>query len=416
MNNKFCARLACVAGLLISASVFAQPAVQCNSVAIAPGASGSVVCDYLGTGSGVVGGQFNIGIGNADVTIDSTACASGFTCPGTATDPFTVAFLNTSLMEVQDTTAAVTVNVTLSGTAVPGTMYPVTVSMESYGDAGGGMVAANGTMNGNITAQAGPGPGVLNVQPAMLPLTNAVNAAPTQGTITISNDGMAGDGTITPTCALMNQTGTATISITGTPGALAPGASTTVAANCSGTAAGSATADYMCTATSTMGTPTVTNDTTAITCTVAAGTPVPNPAGGSNVTVNVGPVVRGNAGTGTLTFTETANQGGSYDVSCTLDNNGGGAYAITSATSATGVSASSPFALTFSGQSTAADPQPAGAATCTYSNGATGTVSITLGIAIVPEIVPTLSQWGLIILTLILVGFGAIQMRRRASL
>ena len=102
-------------------------------------------------------------------------------------------------------------------------------------------------------------------------------------------------------------------------------------------------------------------------------------------------------------------------MSCVLTDDGMGAFAITSATTAT-VNGSTPYTFSVSGASSLVDPQPTGTATCTYSNGATGTVTIALGIALIPEIVPTMTEWGLILLTLALVGFGAFQLRRRAPL
>ena len=126
-------------------------------------------------------------------------------------------------------------------------------------------------------------------------------------------------------------------------------------------------------------------------------------------------MVRGSAGTASVSFTETNNSGGAYDVACTLDDDGAGAFAIAGAASAT-VDAATPFSFAVTGQSSAMDPQPTGMATCTYSNGAAGAVTIALGISLIPEIVPTMTEWGLIILTLALVGFGAFQLRRRTPL
>ncbi|MFK7955123.1 MAG: IPTL-CTERM sorting domain-containing protein [Lysobacterales bacterium] len=419
MKIKQCSRLLALAALLCSASAFAQPGLQCGTAIVGPGNSGSVVCDYLGTGSTATGGQFDLGIGNASITIDSFTCATGFTCPAVAADPSTIVFLDLSFSEVQDTTAAVTVNFTVdSMAATGGPAIPVVVSNEQYSADGINPITPVGTTNGAITVQAGPGPGILNVQPATLDLTADVNAPAGTGTITISNDGLAGDDTIVPSCSLGTPVATAgalgTVTVTTAPASLAPGASGTVTASCSGSMEGTTTVDYSCTATS-GGTPAVTNGTTAISCVVAAGTPSPNPAAGSTVTATVGPVVRGSAGVASVLFSETNNSGGAYTVTCTLDDNGGGAFALAGAATAT-VTGATPFNFQVTGQSSGTDPQPSGAATCTYSAGATGTVAINLGIALIPEIVPTMSEWGLIILTLALVGFGAFQLRRRTPL
>ncbi len=414
MNTKFIGRLGCVALALCASTAFSQPALQCGTANIAPGASGSVSCDYLGTGSTVVGGQVTLTIASADVTVDSYTCANGFTCPASGS-PANIIFADFGLQEFQDTANAIQVNVTVAGGAMAPQDVPVAISGEQYADAANAPVAASGSQDGNIRIQDGPGPGILNVQPAALGLGADVNAPAGTGVITISNDGAMGDATINPTCSLSALSGgaaaTTSINVTAAPASLAPGASGTVTASCSGTAVGQATADYTCSA----GAAVVTNATTAITCDIAVGTPNPNPAAGTTTSINVGPVTRGNSGVGALTFTETNNSGGSYDVSCVLTDDGMGAFAITSAATAT-VNAATPFTFAVSGTSTVTDPQPTGLATCTYSGDATGTVTINLGIALVPEIVPTMTEWGLILLTLALVGFGAFQLRRRAPL
>ncbi|MEM9532769.1 MAG: IPTL-CTERM sorting domain-containing protein [Pseudomonadota bacterium] len=398
MKPRTFASLAGAAGLLLSASAFAQPGVVCGTASIAPGGSGTLSCNYLGTGSGAVGFQFDIGIGNADVTIDSITCAAGVTCPGTPADPFTAAQFSATLTEIADVTDVVVLGLSVAGTATDGAMIPVTVSGEVYSDAALGTITPAGTTNGTITVSSGPtlnSSGPVDVGNVEVGMTGTANFTLT-----------AVDGTIGSIAC--TTSGAPEITVSAAPASIAVGSPATLTASCAPTAVGALAATHSCTSDAS-NSPT----TTAISCTGAVGIAQPNPAGGTMQTINIGPVVRGSAGSGSLTISNGANNGSMFDVACTITDDGMGAFTAAGATSATGIMFGNPFTFAVNGQSNNTDTQPTGTATCTYSNGATGVVTIALGIALVPEIVPTMTQWGLILMTLVLIGFGAFQLRRR---
>ncbi|MDJ0652882.1 MAG: IPTL-CTERM sorting domain-containing protein [Xanthomonadales bacterium] len=401
------------AGLLVSGSLWAgdvppTATISMETVTVGPGTGTFTVTynDTVGTPPDAGGFAFTINYDSAQFSVDPTTGCS-FTV-GTVCDTMTAGTVSYGLLgftPVADGTVLATI--TFDKTAAVAGSYPVTFAAGAvYNNTATFADEPLTTVDGNITVSTGPGPGILNVQPPTLALTAEVNGAAATGTITVSNDELAGGASITPSCSLGAVSGTGTITVTGTPGTLAPGTSSTVTANCSGTAVGTATATYTCTAAGAV----VTNDNTAITCDVATGVPLADPAPGSTVNLTVGPIIRGATGTGSLIFRELNNSGGSYDVSCNAIP--GTDFVYVGATSATGVTASTPFTLTVSGTSTAADPQPTATTTCDYTGGVTGTVTVVLGIGLVPEIVPTLSQWGLILMILTLVGFGAWQVRR----
>lgn len=420
--NVFSSRKTALALLLgiTSGAAIAVPRVDIGDGTAAAGATASVSLDFFGDGA-VASGDITFSYDPAFVTptlnCAATLGAVGHTVACNDTGTSIQVLINAPVVfpiPAAPDGSLGSIDFLIDAGQAEGASSDLTITAENYFNGGGTGVApdpADPSTNGTVTVQMGPGPGVLNVQPPTLDLAADVNAPAGTGVITISNDGVAGDADISPVCSLGTPTGGATVSVTAAPATLAPGASGMVTASCSGAAVGVTTVDYTCTA----GAATITNDTSAITCTIAMGTPAPNPAAGSAITATVGPVVRGSAGTASVSFTETNNSGGAYDVACTLDDDGAGAFAIAGAASAT-VDAATPFSFAVTGQSSAMDPQPTGMATCTYSNGAAGAVTIALGISLIPEIVPTMTEWGLIILTLALVGFGAFQLRRRTPL
>ncbi len=151
----------------------------------------------------------------------------------------------------------------------------------------------------------------------------------------------------------------------------------------------------------------------ALSCDGVPGAPVPAPSAGSTISATVGPVPAGASGSASATFSETAGTGGTYDVTCTITDNGGGAFTSTQDGMAFSVPSCGTANFVFTGQSAFSDPQPTGTASCVYSNGATGTVTVNLGIVLLPEIVPTLSQWGMIFMALVLGFFGFRAVRRQ---
>lgn len=410
---------------LSSGAAFAVPRVEIGDGTAAAGATASVSLDYFSDGA-VASGDFTFSYDPAFVTPTLNCAATlgtlGHTVACNDTGTAIQVLINAPVtfpIPVAPDGSLGSIGFLIAAGQMDGATSPLTITSENYFNGLGGGVTpdpADPSQNGSVTVQAGPGPGILNVQPPTLALTAEVGGAAGTGIITISNDGDPAtmDATITPSCSLGAVTGGGTISVSAAPASLAAGASGTVTASCSGAAAGTSTADYTCSATSS-GTPVVTNATTAITCVVAVGTPAPNPVAGSAAAISIGPVVRGNSGIGGLVFRETNASGGTYDVACVLTDDGAGAFAISGAASAT-VSSMAPYTFSVTGQSSLTDPQPTGSATCTYSGGATGAVTVSLGIQLIPEIVPTMSEWGLIILTLALVGFGAFQLRRRSPL
>lgn len=398
-----------ILGMTASVAIAGGPAVTIGSATVPVGTMNvPIALNFDTMGATVTGFGFNVVYDTANLTFTGCTPAMAITTCAELVMPGTI---NIGNLGAPPANPFVTLNFDASSAAVGA--YPLMAAAmpaPSYTD--GAFMDQSLTVNpGTLTVQAGPGPGVMDVTPAMVNLVNTVNGPASTQNLTIRNQGAMGDNTLTANCSLGGVTADPGVTLTVAPATgvmLAPGASTTRQASCSGTASGNASGTYTCN-----GGP-AGMDSSAVSCAVGAGVAVPAPPAGSMLTLPVGPVVRGQTGTGTQSFSETNNAGAGYDVTCNITNDGGGAFVLFGS-GMQSVPPGGTAGVTVQGTSSVFDPQPTGTMVCTYTNGATGTVTVTLIISLIPEIVPTLSQWGLILMILALVGVGAYRMRRRTN-
>ncbi len=183
-------------------TVLSQPATIVENISVQPGQTTTFNISYLGSGSGVTIGQFDINIGNPDVTVTNITCNSPlFLCalPG---DPFTTLFFDLAGSEVPDTPNAVTVTIDVSAMATP-QLVPVTLSAEQYLQPGMVDVPPNGSMNGSINIFI-PMPAYESTPDPLSTITFdtvIVGNTPDQETLSITNSGFAGT-TLTGSCTV----------------------------------------------------------------------------------------------------------------------------------------------------------------------------------------------------------------------
>ena len=281
--------------------------------------------------------------------------------------------------------------VTIDAGAAPG-VYPLPITPVGVSDPLGMDIMPDPTTynDGSITVVTGPS---LSAAPASVALTVPGNP---DDTITISASGGAVTGI---SCA---YTGQAAISVTGSvPATLADGASADVTATCSGATAGNFSGMFDCSSTDGGTT------STPISCAVGANaSPTFNPPNG-----------------GTLTIVVPA--GGQASGSVVFGNSGNAAYTVDSCSiTGTAFSSSTTFPITVNpGDSDAVvvmvqddGSNPTGSITCTLTvNSAPVTYTASLGVLVQAVTVPTLSQWAMILLALVLVGMGGMMLRKRGN-
>ncbi|MFK7958120.1 MAG: hypothetical protein AB8B96_18635, partial [Lysobacterales bacterium] len=147
--------------MMLPGMATAQPGVVGEMVQAAPGSNGNTLSlDYLGTGSGVESGFFDVEINSADITVTGLACAAPFFCPGPG-NFFSINFSDIGTT-VPDTNDAVVITFDVAPFATAGSSE-VRIQNESY-DMGGAMPAnPAGTSNGSIEVIPPPGISVARV-------------------------------------------------------------------------------------------------------------------------------------------------------------------------------------------------------------------------------------------------------------
>jgi len=390
-NNKMkfnkCALFFGACSLLIGSAAFAQNSLDGETVTTSFGASGQISFDYVDGGAGSLAWQATITIANPDITVTAITCTDpNVTCPGTASNMFNVAGFNAG--GIPSIVDAIVIDYDVADPATPAAA-PVTITNTA------GTITT--TTDGTINIVDGPS---LVATPANLALAAAVNATDTD-----TFDLSVMNGTVNNlACA---GTGDPEITYTGTiPTTLSDaGPPVTVTAACTSAAAGNFTSSFDCTfdGGGALSVP--------VTCAVTAGAAVPavDPVTGSTITI--GPLAPSASGDSPIVFSETNNQGTGYAVAnCVLAT--GTNFTI----DATGVMVPAGGSATITVTGTA--PADGTAATDTLTcdiNGVVGGYTANLEIALQPQIVPTLSQWAMIIMALALAGFGVVTMRRRAN-
>jgi hypothetical protein len=234
--------------------------------------------------------------------------------------------------------------------------------------------------------------------------------------LTLSNTAAAGAQDLTGLTCGFTQSAAA---ITASPVAvtsLAPGASTSVTFNCATTAAGSFSATYACDyTTDAAGQPATASYT--YTCDVTPPKSVVAPQVPSGTTLTRTALFGGSASF-SVGFNETANQGVDGGLTCSLAT--GTDFVLDSAMPAT-IPAGGSFSVMVTGSASSDPLNPIVTDTlnCTYTdtdNTAGVDVSYPLVLRSVnitrPVNVPTLSQWGMAIMALVLLGVGMVGFRR----
>jgi len=147
------ARLFLISSLFIYSfsDVFAQPAMVGEMQAVIPGQEIQLNFDYLGTGSNVVAGQFELDISTDQIQISSIICTAPFICSFDGNFPVTVAFLNIMPVEIPDTQNAITLMLQAAASVQPGTDLQIQINNELYVDVNSLPVAANNTQNGVLS-------------------------------------------------------------------------------------------------------------------------------------------------------------------------------------------------------------------------------------------------------------------------
>lgn len=363
--------------------------------------------DYRGTGSGVTTGRFRLEALDGAFDVTSIDCKAPFQCPESLAGEFVFSTLDGS--EVPDLEEAVRVTFDIGIALLDGAMQAISVSSEQYEDGVGNTILPTGSTAGEIAIQAGPGAGILNIEPATLSLISAINGPQVAGGIVISNDAGPGDFPFTPDCMLGPVTGSGTIIAEPFSALLNSNESVTAQVSCSGSSLGTSTATYSCTRPG-FG---AKNTTTQISCLVSGALPAPRPAAGSNAQLTFGPLTRGETATRTFTFTEVnAIPIVAYDVACEILGDSNDVFSIEGANSGT-VPGGGSLDILVSATALTSNIQPNARMECTYSNGAFGTVIVGLGISLQPETIPSASLWALVVLMFALLGVGAARLRYR---
>ncbi len=326
--------------VLLSGSVFAQPATIVGAASGQVGDTVVVSVDYLGTGSTVVGVQMDIGydtaataLGNADLTnCGGTLGGTTISCTQQANSIRLTGF-SATLTEIPDGSLG-TISFTIGNANAAPFTYNLTVQGEVYSDAALGTVAPNGSTNGAVNVVLGPQPDYSSapVGGTTIALNGAVGTNPTSDVV-ITNAGPAGAPALTGTCALSGADA-ASFSIT-TPAAInvAQGASQTMTVDCDATAATAATlnASLDCTHNGD-GTTEASPVNYPLTCDIAAISPQYTSAPAVGTAIALGQVLQGgtnpassiditNTGDATTTLTGTCTSAAPFIVT-------GGAYSV----------------------------------------------------------------------------------------
>ncbi len=269
-------------------------------------------------------------------------------------------------------------------------MIPLT-AMDPAFNAGAGDVMLPVT-EGAVNIVAGPSLAATNSPVAI--------TIPTNGSDTSNLDFAASNGTVTGIMCTAAGDGEISFDTSGVPAST--DGTFSVPATCSAGAAGSYTSDLTCAYDGGMAVGTVN-------CDAADGLPVvaTDPANGG--TLVIGGLLPGGTGSRPVTFSETGGAGS------------GEAYTVTGCSitgtdfSLSDTMASVPFGGSASITVTADGPRAVVTETLTCTvNGAPYSIDVTVNFR--PLVVPTLQQWGMILMVLSLAAFGFVTLRRRGEI
>ncbi len=305
-----------------------------------------------------------------------------------------------------------------SGAAPVGT-YPIPVLNDNYFDTAGGAVAGTANTDGVITINAGPvaaydstpAPGsTLNFGPALAGSGNLTSA------LSITNNGDAGS-TLTTTCTLSGADAAQFAVDASLSAMIAQGASVNGNVTCND--------------------PGIGNDATftaSLDCAhngSAPGSPVsyplscvynppfaqitPTPADGTTRNIFVSGF--GASGNTSVTFAEISSDGVDGTVDCVISGADAGLFAVTAPTFPAPVASGGSVQVTVNGTEPGTGLAVAAALDCAIGDGVGGTsnVSFPLGFIVQAQVVPTMSQIGMILMGLFLAGVGFMTLRRKAT-
>jgi hypothetical protein len=232
--------IATVAALILTGVVHAQPGVTVGTDSGEPNDTVTIPISYLGTGSTVVGVQWDVNYGTDldDTAPDLTGCGgllgdATISCTDQGGNIRFVGFSG-SLSEIPSGSLGNIVFTIDAGATVPSTL-PLTVTGELYGDSGGGNIPAVGTVPGSVMVVLGPQPDYASAPVAGTTLNfNGGDGGPAPtATVDITNSGDA-TSTLTGSCALSGINAASFAIDSGSPFSVLQGtAAATVTVSCS---------------------------------------------------------------------------------------------------------------------------------------------------------------------------------------
>ncbi len=385
-------------GLFALASVSFAQSVSISSDTVNVGAASSTIeVTYTAGGNGAAGLAFTIGYDDAQLGF--TSCTGPTACDGTTAGSIVIGQISGGA--IADGTLVATIVFDTSGAAAAS--YPLTGSSATFTDATTFMDMPLTVNAGAVTVSAGP-QGALDLSGGMGSVQEMMS-----GTFdaTLTNSGDA-DLDIT-SCTVSGAAGPAVI--TGSLGAttIAQGGTATATLTCdaSGAADGdTGTATLSCDHNGSNASP----QTLALTCNVTG-----LPPGVLSVTPTAA-VLSGRTGatppTRTITVSNTAAAGSAdlTNAACTYTGDAEITATLAATTLAPGASATATASC-----DTAAEGDFTGTLSCT-ADGATA-VDVALSCSVSnapppPEFIPTMSEWAMILMALMLAGYAGLQLRR----
>jgi hypothetical protein len=239
--------------VMLSGIVYAQPGATVATGSGQPGTLVPIAIGYLGTGSGVVGVQWDVNYDAVNLTADLTNCGAtlggtAINCANPSAGVIRFTGFSGTLTEIP-TGALGTIDFTIGGGVMPPVTFPLTVSNEVYSDAALNSVPPVGSSDGQVDAVLGPQPDWSSAPAGgstlTFPTVIAGGANQTQ-LVSVTNAGAAGS-TLTGTCALSGATDPELTITSGAAVSLAQGVSSDVNLSCDATAAGTFTGSLDCT-------------------------------------------------------------------------------------------------------------------------------------------------------------------------
>lgn len=382
------------------AHVAAQPAFQCGTGTAVVGSSGTVACNYLGTGSDVALIQIDVLIPSPFITVTRSECALGFSCGGrlpATNQPVPILYFDPGLNVASDATPAFQIRFDVSPDAPLGSV-PVQILNELYISTEQQEVAPNGSVNGTIEVVEAP---VLLSSGPVQTLPDPVGTlASATRVFTLRADSGTVDNIV---CGL---SGDPAIAVEGpVPSRLRNLEEAELTARCNSPTPGTFSATHTCTHLG-LNSPT----TTEITCNVSAVAPSPSPAPETELSLSFAPLDSRRVDSKEIVISNEADNASVFDVACEFIDDGGGVFSSPSL-ARTNISRVRPFQLQI--QAAAAPTGPAvGRMICRYSNGTAGSFSISLSLA---RSVPSTGPFSLGLLALLILVLGLRTKRSQAT-